>query len=84
MVYLDFNDTRMHMLLESTIIHEMTHWGDLKADGKQQLDAKGRLVEEGIKFEVEAYGRDLDPYWPGQYLGLTEYELNKQQSRKRR
>ncbi len=38
--------------VESTLLHEFVHWGDEK-DG---IDQKG---EEGRKFEVEAYGRDI-------------------------
>ena len=58
-------DPRMHLLLESTILHEMVHWGDT-LDGKRQ-----RQHEEGKEFEKEAYGRrgkngkkkGVDRYW---------------------
>ena len=51
------NSPKMHLLLESTILHEMVHWGD-RLDGVRQ---KG---EEGKDFERKAYGRDIGPYWP--------------------
>ena len=50
------NDPRMHLLLESTILHEMVHWGD-------RLDGVRQSGEEGKKFEKEAYERDVNPYW---------------------
>jgi hypothetical protein len=50
-------DPRMHLLLESTILHEMVHWGDT-LDGKRQ-----RQHEEGKEFEREAYGKDVGRYW---------------------
>lgn len=52
----DAKDARMHLLLESTILHEMVHWGDWK-DG---VDQPG---EEGKQFEIAAYGKDIDRYW---------------------
>lgn len=52
----DAADPRMHLLLESTLLHELVHWGDWK-DGKDQ---KG---EEGKAFEKEAYGNDITRYW---------------------
>jgi hypothetical protein len=52
----DAADPRMHLLLESTILHEMVHWGDWK-DGVDQPP------EEGKEFEKEAYGADVDRYW---------------------
>ncbi|SDL06913.1 Metallopeptidase toxin 3 [Aliiruegeria lutimaris] len=52
----DAKDPRMHILLESTLLHEMVHWGDWK-DGKDQE------YEEGKEFEKEAYGKDINRYW---------------------
>jgi hypothetical protein len=46
----------MHLLVESTLLHEMVHWGDWK-DGVDQPD------EEGKEFEKAAYGKDIDRYW---------------------
>lgn len=53
---IDFSNPKMHLLLESTILHEIVHWGDHK-DGKDQAG------EEGKSFEVAAYGKDIDKYW---------------------
>jgi hypothetical protein len=52
----DRADPRMHLLIESTLLHEMVHWGDWK-DGVDQEP------EEGKEFEREAYGRDISRYW---------------------
>ncbi|WP_188150512.1 hypothetical protein [Teredinibacter waterburyi] len=52
----DFSNPLMHLLLESTILHEMVHWGDHK-DGKDQAG------EEGKAFEVAAYGKNINRYW---------------------
>lgn len=52
----DFSNPKMHKLIESTILHEMVHWGDFK-------DGKSEEVEEGKLFEKEAYGHDVDVYW---------------------
>lgn len=52
----DHLDSRAQLLIESTILHELVHWGEFK-DGKDQPD------EEGKYFEVEAYGRDVGRYW---------------------
>lgn len=52
----DAADPRMHLLLESTLLHELVHWGDWK-DGKDQPD------EEGKEFEKAAYGKDINRYW---------------------
>lgn len=52
----DFKNLNMHILVESTILHEMVHWGDWK-DG---IDQAG---EEGKMFERAAYGRDINRYW---------------------
>lgn len=52
----DAKNADMHLLLESTILHEMVHWGDWK-DGVDQI------VEEGKEFEKEAYGKDINRYW---------------------
>ncbi len=43
---------KFHNKIESSLLHEMVHWGDFK-DGKDQPG------EEGKKFEVEAYGADI-------------------------
>ena len=52
----DAKDKRMHLLVESTLLHEMVHWGDWK-DGVDQPD------EEGKEFEKAAYGKDINRYW---------------------
>ena len=53
---IDSNNKSMHILVESTLLHEMVHWGDWK-DG---VDQKG---EEGKQFEKSAYGKDINRYW---------------------
>ncbi len=63
----DYSHPYIHVVLESTLIHEMTHWGDIKVDGKQQVDKNGNRIEEGQAFEREAYGMNIDPYWTGRY-----------------
>jgi hypothetical protein len=50
------SNPKMHLLVESTILHEMVHWGDWK-DGKDQPH------EEGKEFEKAAYGADVNRYW---------------------
>lgn len=52
----DSKNTNMHILIESTLLHEMVHWGDWK-DG---IDQAG---EEGKMFERAAYGKDINRYW---------------------
>ena len=52
----DRRDPRMHLLVESTLLHEIVHWGDW-ADGK----VAG--FESGKAFEREAYGGDVRRYW---------------------
>jgi hypothetical protein len=53
----DEQDTRrMRILIESTVLHEMVHWGDWK-DGVDQGP------EEGVRFERAAYGRNVQRYW---------------------
>ncbi len=52
----DSNNPKMHILVESTLLHEMVHWGDWK-DGKDQAG------EEGKAFEKAAYGMDINRYW---------------------
>ena len=47
---------KAELLVESTILHEMVHWGDHK-DG---VDQDG---EEGKAFERAAYGKDIKRYW---------------------
>ena len=52
----DSNNAKMHILVESTVLHEMVHWGDWK----DNVDQPG---EEGKKFEKAAYGKDINRYW---------------------
>ncbi len=52
----DMKNPNMHILIESTLLHEMVHWGDWK-DGKDQAG------EEGKTFEKAAYGKDINRYW---------------------
>jgi hypothetical protein len=52
----DFSNVQMHLLVESTLLHEMVHWGDHK-------DKKDQAGEEGKIFEKVAYGKDINRYW---------------------
>lgn len=52
----DMKNPNIHILIESTLLHEMVHWGDWK-DGKDQAG------EEGKAFEKAAYGKDINRYW---------------------
>jgi hypothetical protein len=52
----DANDPRMHLLVESTLLHEMVHWGDW-------MDGTVGAGELGKAFEKEAYGKDIRRYW---------------------
>ncbi len=52
----DSKNISMHILIESTLLHEVVHWGDWK-DGVDQVG------EEGKTFEKEAYGKDINRYW---------------------
>jgi hypothetical protein len=52
----DAKDPRMHLLLESSLLHEMVHWADW-------LDRKFANDEIGKAFEKEAYGKDVRRYW---------------------
>jgi hypothetical protein len=47
----------MATLIESTILHEMVHWGN-SLDGKRNSHA-----EMGKAFEIEAYGKDVRAPW---------------------
>ncbi|MEE8271746.1 MAG: hypothetical protein V3R98_08455, partial [Alphaproteobacteria bacterium] len=49
------------LLVESTVLHELVHWGDWKTDKK----AEGFLSSDewGKKFEKEAYGKDIQRYF---------------------
>ncbi|NBC34013.1 MAG: hypothetical protein GVY13_15165 [Alphaproteobacteria bacterium] len=47
------NDAAWQLLVESTVLHELVHWGDWK-DGKDQPG------EEGKAFERAAYGKDIN------------------------
>jgi RHS repeat-associated protein len=46
------------MFLESTLLHEGTHYGDNK-DGERKKDEKGNVIEVGKEFEKAAYGKDV-------------------------
>jgi len=52
----DAKDPRMHLLIESTLLHEMVHWGDW-------MDGEVTPGELGKTFEKEAYGKDVGRYW---------------------
>lgn len=52
----DARDPRMHLIVESTLLHEMVHWGDW-------MDGKVTAGELGKSFEKEAYGKDIRRYW---------------------
>ncbi|TAP38264.1 hypothetical protein EYR97_01265 [Alteromonas sp. KUL42] len=43
-------------LVESTILHEIVHWGDHK-------DGWHKRPEAGVSFEIEAYGKNIMRYW---------------------
>ena len=49
----EYNDAGWQLLVESTVLHELVHWGDWK-DGKDQPG------EEGKAFEKAAYGKDIN------------------------
>ncbi len=70
-------DPAVQLLIESTILHEMCHWGDFK-DGKQKRDKYGEKIEEGKAFEKEAYGRDVVRNWAGKYEEKVAAEKNNQ------
>lgn len=58
--YRDANATEragMYTLIESSILHEMVHWGN-SLDGKPDTHA-----EMGKAFEIEAYGKDIRAPW---------------------
>lgn len=52
----DAKDPRMHVLVESTLLHEIVHWGVWP-----ETSASGQ--EDGKAFEKEAYGKDIRQYW---------------------
>ena len=54
-------------LVESTVLHELVHWGDHK-DGRDQL------CEEGICFEKQAYGENVQRYWTNSTMSLREWD----------
>ena len=51
-------DQRMHILVESTLLHEMVHWGNALAKYVPPQ-------EQGKAFEKEAYGKDIRCFWSG-------------------
>lgn len=55
------NET-MQRFVESTVLHELCHWGDY-LDGTDQTDEHGDRIEEGRAFETAAYGRNLNRPW---------------------
>lgn len=56
--FVDFSDdSRMHVLVESTLLHEMVHWGNAIAKRTEPQ-------EMGKAFEREAYGQDIRACWP--------------------
>lgn len=48
---------KARLTVESTVLHELVHWGDFKADGAH------RPYEAGKRFERRAYGRDITRWW---------------------
>ena len=52
----DAKDPRMHLLVESTLLHEIVHWGDW-------TNGKVASFEAGKAFEKAAYGKDIRRYW---------------------
>lgn len=68
----DFAKPEAVLLLESTILHELVHWGDHR-DGIDQS------WEEGAEFEKEAYGENIGRYWSGNIsskFNLHEHDLD--------
>ena len=53
---IDFGLEKAQLLVESTVLHELVHWGD-------NLDGRDQRGEEGKDFEKAAYGRDISRYW---------------------
>lgn len=48
------------LMVESTVFHEGTHFGNAKVHGNS--DANGKFGKDpGKSFEKDAYGRDIDP-----------------------
>jgi Membrane proteins related to metalloendopeptidases len=56
----DSRNPVMKQFLESTVLHELVHWGDQR-DGL--LDGGVGDEERGRRFEVSAYGEDLQRFW---------------------
>ena len=56
-------------LVESTVLHELVHWGDHK-DGRDQPG------EEGLCFEKQAYGENVQRYWTDSTTSLREWDIN--------
>ncbi len=48
---------RDHLLVESTVLHELVHWADFAADGKARI--LGGKKELGVAFETDAYGLNI-------------------------
>lgn len=65
---------KLHDLIESTLLHEMVHWGNHHygtptigytgvPECKEALEDDGLDHEKGKLFECEAYDRDIKKYW---------------------
>lgn len=52
----DYNRIDAQHFVESTILHEIVHWGDHK-------DGHHKPPEAGIDFEIAAYGKNVMRYW---------------------
>lgn len=52
----DYALSEAQLLVESTILHEIVHWGDHK-------DGWHKRPEAGVSFEIEAYGKNIMRYW---------------------
>ncbi len=60
----DHDRIEAQLFVESTILHEVVHWGDHK-------DGKHKRPEAGVDFEIAAYDKNLMRYW--EENPVTEY-----------
>lgn len=65
----DYALLEAHRLVESTVLHEIVHWGDHR-DGHDQCG------EEGIFFEIAAYGENVHRYWTEAMMSPREKAKN--------
>ena len=65
----DFIFDRARLLVESTVLHELVHWGD-------NLDGRDQSGEEGKAFEHEAYRHDIERYWRSPTTSTNVHEAD--------